>query len=145
MKLTILGGGSWGSALGVHLAKNNHQIKIWEFVAEQAKEMQEKRICRLLPDAPLHQNIFVSSSMEEILPETEILFVVVPSDKVESTMEKAKSLVKPKIIVICSKGFGSNLKLLNKITKEKFPKADIYCLYGPTHAEEVCKGMFSGI
>ena len=89
MKLTILGGGSWGSALGVHLAKNNHQIKIWEFVAEQAKEMQEKRICRLLPDAPLHQNIFVSSSMEEIFPESLFSFVFFLPDTVESTLEKA--------------------------------------------------------
>ncbi len=145
MKLTILGGGSWGTALAVHLAKNNHQIKIWEFVAEQAREMQEKRICRLLPEAPLHQNIFVSSSMDEVLPGTEVLLVVVPSDKVESALEKVKLLAKPKIIIICSKGFGTNLRLLSKIAKEKFSKSDIYCLYGPTHAEEVCKGMFSGI
>ena len=42
MKIAILGGGSWGTALAVHLAGNGHEIKVWEFIEEQAKEMQEE-------------------------------------------------------------------------------------------------------
>ncbi len=144
MKIAILGGGSWGTALAVHLAKKNHTINIWEFFAEQAREMQEKRVCKLLPGARLAEHITVSSKMEEVIPGSDLVLVVVPSDKVEVTVEKAKQFIAHKPVVICSKGFASGLKFLSDAVKEK-AQGEVYCLYGPTHAEEVCKGMFSGI
>lgn len=144
MKLSILGGGSWGTALAIHLAKNKHQVKVWEFLVQQAQEMQEKRICPLLSQVAIPENVFVSSKMEEVLPESEAVFMVVPSDKVEATLATATSLLKEQPLIICSKGLASNLRLLSEVAKEKV-KGEVYCLYGPTHAEEVCKGVLSGI
>jgi len=144
MEIAILGGGSWGTALAVHLAKKNHSIKVWEFFAEQAKEMQENRECKLLPDAKLADNIFVSSNMEEVLLGSELVLMVVPSDKVEATVEKAREFLANQPLVICSKGFADGLKFLSEAVKDKV-QGEVYCLYGPTHAEEVCKGMFTGI
>ena len=144
MKIAILGGGSWGSALAITLAKNNHQIKVWEFFKEQAEEMQQKRICRLLPDAQLPGNIFVSHKIEEVLSESALVVLVVPSDKAESTIKKCKHLISDQPVVICSKGFGEGLQLLSE-SVQKQVVGNVYCLYGPTHAEEVCRGMFSGI
>ncbi|MBI4980826.1 NAD(P)-dependent glycerol-3-phosphate dehydrogenase [Candidatus Woesearchaeota archaeon] len=144
MNISILGGGSWGTALAIHLARNNHKVKVWEFVAEQAQKMQEERICPLLPQEKLSENIFVSSKMEEVLPGSEVIFVAVPSDKVESSLSNAAPFIGEQPIVICSKGFGSDLRLLSDVAREKV-KGEIYCLYGPTHAEEICKGVFSGI
>jgi len=142
--LAILGGGSWGSALAVHLAKKGHSIKIWEFVEKQALEMQEKRICPLLPNAKLPGNIFISPKMEEVLPNSEIVFVVVPSDKVEITLENASKFLQHQSIIICSKGLSTQGELLSEAVKNKV-KGEIYCLYGPTHAEEVCQHKFSGM
>jgi glycerol-3-phosphate dehydrogenase (NAD(P)+) len=144
MNITILGGGSWGTALAVHLAKNNHQIKIWEFMKVQADEMQNQRICKLLPEIKLPENIFVSSNMQEVFVNSELVLLVVPSDFVESTIEQSKQFIESQPIIICSKGFGKDNKLLSDIVKERV-SGQVYCLYGPTHAEEVCKGMFSGI
>jgi glycerol-3-phosphate dehydrogenase (NAD(P)+) len=144
MQISILGGGSWGTALAIHLARNNHNIKVWEFVVEQAHKMQIERICPLLPQEKLSENIFVSPKMEEVLPGSEVIFIVVPSDKVESTLSNAVSLIGEQPVVICSKGFASNLRLLSDVAKEKV-KGEIYCLYGPTHAEDICAGVFSGI
>lgn len=144
MKFAIIGGGSWGSALAIHLAKNKHEIKVWEFFEEQAKEMQEKRVCRLLPQELLHQSIFVSHKMEEVVPGCEAVILVVPSDKVEAAITQASSMLQEQPVIICAKGFASDLKLLSEVVREKV-KGDVYCLYGPTHAEEVCKGVFSGI
>jgi len=106
--------------------------------------MQENRICPLLPGVKLLENIFVSNDMEEVLQESKLILLVVPSDKVELTLNQAVRFIKEQPVVICSKGFGPDLKLLSEIVKEKV-KGEVYCLYGPTHAEEVCKGMFSGI
>lgn len=144
MKISILGGGSWGTALAIHLAKKDHQVKIWEFFEEQAKEMQESRECKLLPGTKLAENIFVSSEMQEVIPDSELVLVVVPSDKVEVTMENAKEFLENKPIVICSKGFAEGLRFLSEAVNDKID-GDVYCLYGPSHAEEVCKGMFTGV
>ncbi|MBT3814131.1 NAD(P)-dependent glycerol-3-phosphate dehydrogenase [Candidatus Woesearchaeota archaeon] len=144
MKIAILGGGSWGTALAVHLAKNDNGIKVWEFFEEQAKEMQEGRVCKLLPEAKLPENIFVSHKIEEVLSDFELLLLVVPSNHVEKTIEQAKEFIQEQAVIICSKGFGSDLKFLSDVVKEKI-SGEVYCLYGPTHAEEVCKDMYSGI
>ena len=144
MKIAVLGGGSWGTALAMHLARKNHDIKIWEFFLEQVKEMQENRICHLLPEVKLPDNIFVSNDMEEVLKESELVLLVVPSDKAGITLDRAHQFIQEQPVMICSKGFGNDLKLLSQVVQEKV-KGKVYCLYGPTHAEEVCKGMFSGI
>ena len=144
MKIAILGGGSWGTALAVHLARNNNDIKVWEFFEEQAQEMQEKRICKLLPEVKLPENIFVSHQMKDVLVDFELLLLVVPSNHVEKTIEEAKEFIENQAVVICSKGFGPDLKFLTDLVKERV-SGEVYCLYGPTHAEEVCKEMYSGI
>lgn len=144
MNITILGGGSWGSALAIHLAKKGHSVKIWEFFAEQAQKMQEERYCPFLKETKFPNNIFVTSEMKESLINAELVLVVVPSDHVEKTMERAQEFLNSQPILICSKGFSANLDLLSKVVKENV-QGKVYCLYGPTHAEEVSKGMFSGI
>ncbi|MBI2666248.1 NAD(P)-dependent glycerol-3-phosphate dehydrogenase [Candidatus Woesearchaeota archaeon] len=144
MRIAIIGGGSWGTALGVHLAKKNHQIKIWEFFAEQAKEMQEQRTCRLLPEVKLPEQIYVCSDLELTLKDSEAVLVVVPSDKVEVTLKNAASFIQEQPVILCSKGFASGQRLLSDVVQSHV-KGNVYCLYGPTHAEEVCKGMFTGI
>ncbi|MFA6461339.1 MAG: NAD(P)H-dependent glycerol-3-phosphate dehydrogenase [Candidatus Woesearchaeota archaeon] len=143
-KIAILGGGSWGTALAIHLAKNQHSVRVWEFVEDQAKEMQLKRVCPLLSQAKLPENIFVSSKMEEVIPESEVIFVVVPSDKVEVTIKNAARYLGYQPVIICSKGLSIKGELLTEVVKP-LVKGEVYCLYGPTHAEEVCHGKFSGI
>ncbi len=144
MKIAILGGGSFGTALAIHLSKNNHDIKIWEFFESQAREMQDKRICPLLPDVKIPNEIFISSKMQEIIPSSDLIFIAVISNKVESAIEKAKNFIKNQPIIICSKGFAGEIRLLSEMIEEKI-KNNVYCLYGPTHAEELSRGIFSGI
>ena len=136
MEIAILGGGSWGMALAVHLARNGSNIRVWEFVEEYAEEMQEKRLCKLLSGVSLPDNIIISSNMKETLLASSVVLVAVPSSKVESTMEKASQILGEQPIIICSKGFASGLRLLSEVVKEH-ASGSIYCLYGPTHAEEV--------
>jgi glycerol-3-phosphate dehydrogenase (NAD(P)+) len=143
MKIAILGGGSWGTALAVHLAKNGHDIKVWEFFEEQAQQMQTDRVCKLLPEIKLQDNIFISHQMDQVINDTELVLLVVPSDKAAITIKSASTYLNNQPIIICSKGFADNLRLLTDVVKEY--SNEVYCLYGPTHAEEICKGMFSGI
>ncbi len=144
MNITILGGGSWGTALAIHLAKNKHSVKIWEFFEEQAREMQEKRTCPLLPAIKIPEKVFITSNFKDALTSSDLVLLVVPSDKVEGTVEKAKPFLSKQPIIICSKGLGKDARLLSDLVAEKVSNK-IYCLYGPTHAEEVCQGIYSGI
>ncbi len=143
MKIAILGGGSWGTALAVHFAQKN-EVKVWEFFEDQAKEMQEKRVCPIFPEVTIPEGVYISSKMEEILKDSEVVLVVVPSDKVEITMKNASQFLKDQDVVICSKGFGSDQKLLTEIVKT-YVRGNVYCLYGPTLALEVAKHQLSGI
>ena len=143
MIITILGGGSWGTALAVHLAKKNHLVKVWEFVEQQAEEMQEQRVCKLLPEVKLPENIFISSRMKEVFP-SDLVLLVVPSEHAEKTVQQAKSYLNRQPIIICSKGFAQETRLLTEAISEIIPN-QLFCLYGPTHAEEVGKSLFSGI
>ncbi len=143
MNITILGGGSWGTALAIHLAKLNHVLKVWEFLTEQAKDMQQNRICRLLPEVKLPKNIFVSSIMAEVFP-SDLVLLVVPSEHAVGTIKQATPYLRHQPIIICSKGFAADTRLLTEAISEIIANP-LYCLYGPTHAEEVCKGLFSGI
>ena len=143
MIITILGGGSWGTALAVHLAKKNHQVKVWEFVEQQAKEMQEQRVCKLLPEVKLPENIFISSQMKEVFP-SDLVLLVVPSEHAEKTVQQAKSYLNHQPVIICSKGFAPRTRLLTEAISEIILN-QLFCLYGPTHAEEVGKSLFSGI
>ncbi len=144
MNITILGGGSWGTALAIHLARKQHQVKVWEFFPEQAEEMQEKRVCRLLPEEKLPATITVSSQLGPVLSGSELVIVAVPSDKVESAIIAAQQFISRQPIILASKGFAAGARLLSEVVKEHV-SGEIYCLYGPTHAEEVCRGQFSGI
>jgi len=106
--------------------------------------MQKKRVCRLLPKAKLPKNIFVSSDMKEVLQDCELLLIAVPSDKVETTLKNAAPSLQKQPVILCSKGFSSGLRLLSEVAEQEV-SGKVYCLYGPTHAEEVCHGIFSGI
>lgn len=144
MKITILGGGSWGTALAMHIARQQHNVKIWEFFEGQAKKMQDERHCPLLPDAKLLDNIFVTHNIEESLQGSDLILLVVPSDKVSETIDSVKHFFLNQPILICSKGLSEGLEFMTDLLSKKITN-ELFCLYGPTHAEEVCHGKFSGI
>lgn len=143
MNISILGGGSWGTALAIHLAGKGHSVKIWEFVSARAEIMQMKRVCPFLPGIKLPRKIFVSGEMKEVLTTMDVVLIAVPSHTVEATLKAARPFFGSCDLVICSKGFADG-KLLSDVARS-FTNGNVYCLYGPTHAEEVSSGEFSGL
>ena len=144
MKIAVLGGGSWGSALAIHLAKKDYEVKIWEYFEKQATQMQEERCCPFLPNEKFPDNIFVSAKMGEVIPGSDIILLVVPSRAAETTISDATKLMGKQPLIIATKGF-TNKSTLMSTEFEKVVKGKVYCLFGPTHAEEVSRGMFSSI
>lgn len=144
MKISILGGGAFGTALAIHFSKKVDLVSVWEFFDEQAKHMQERRESDFLPGHKIADNVTVTSDMEESLKDSHIIIVVVPSSTFDQTMQNASAFITNQDIIICSKGLGKNNELLSDIVK-KYTSTNVYCLYGPTIAAELADGILTGM
>ena len=142
-KIAIIGSGSWGTALGIYLAKRGKMISIWSFNEEEKNEINIQRKCRYLPEVELPENINCSTSFEEVINDAKIIIHVTPSKFTRETIKKYKQYVKEnQILIMCSKGFESSTLLpLNKVVEQELPNIKYANLSGPSHAEEVSRGI----
>lgn len=139
-KIAIIGSGSWGSALGIYLAKNGNEVKIWSFSEEEKQKINEERKCIFLPKAIIPENVVCSSNFNEVLDGAEIILHVTPSKFVRSTIKQYKDIIKDnQMLIMCSKGFEAETDMtLDEVIKEELPNIKYGILSGPSHAEEVC-------
>ena len=140
--ICIIGSGSWGVALGIHLAKLGNNIKIWSYVQEEADLINNEKKCKFLPNVNLPENIYCTTSYEEAIKDSQVILHVTPSKVVRSTVKEYKKYVTDQIIVMCSKGFEKEtLSTLDKVLESELPNSKIAVLSGPSHAEEVSIGI----
>lgn len=140
--ICIIGSGSWGCALAIHLAKQGHKVKLWSFTEEETNLINNERKCKFLPNVVMPEGIFCTTDFKEAIEETQMLLIVTPSKFVRSTIKNFKEYVTNQSIVICSKGFEEGtLYSLNEVVEEEFPNLKIAGLSGPSHAEEVSIGI----
>lgn len=136
--ISIIGSGSWGVALAIHLAKQGHNIKIWSFAQDECDMINNERKCKFLPKVELPDGIKCTTSFEEAIEGTDFIIHVTPSKFTRNIVKQYKQYVKNQPIVICSKGFEKdNLMTLDEVIQEEIPNAKIAVLSGPSHAEEV--------
>ena len=138
----IIGSGSWGVALAVHLTKIGHKVRIWSFSKEEADLINNERKCKFLPKVTLPEGIECSTDYKEVIENSEILLHVTPSKFTRSTVKEYKQYVTNQPIIICSKGFEKETLLpLDEVIEQEMPNAKIGVLSGPSHAEEVSIGI----
>ena len=132
MKITVLGAGSWGTALSMTLWKNGHSVYLWTHDEKEAKYLKEKRKCMNLPEVVIPEEITILTSLEEAVKEGEILVYAVPSIFTRSMGERTLPFVrKEQILVTVSKGIEeSTLFTMTDILEEFFPENKIAVLSG---------------
>lgn len=136
--IAIIGSGSWGVALGMHLARLGNNIKIWSFSEEEANMINKERKCKFLPQITILDNMKCYTSYEEVLEGADYILHVTPSKFTRNILREYKPYVKEQPIIMCSKGFEKDtLYTLDEIIKEELPNQKYGILSGPTHAEEV--------
>ena len=138
--IAIIGSGSWGIALGIHLAKLGHNIKTWSFSKDEADLINNERKCKFLPEIELPDNILATQSVEECIKGSDYIFHVTPSKAVRDTIKQYKMYVDNQPIIMCSKGFEKEtLNTLDEIIKQELPNNLVAVFSGPSHAEEVSR------
>lgn len=143
-KIGVLGAGSWGTALSIVLGNNGHKVTLWSALKEEVELLKNNREhTEKLPGSKLPDNVVISSDLESTCQEKEILVFAVASPYVRSTAKQAKPFIKKgQIIVNVAKGIEeTTLDTLSEILEEELLETDIAVLSGPSHAEEVSKGI----
>ena len=143
-KMCVIGAGSWGSALALSLHKNNHKVFMWTRDNEQVKEINDTRKnSKFLPEIIFPEDLIVSNDLEEVIKDSRIIVLAVPSQAVRSVCKQIKPFVSSnQILVDVAKGLekGTGLRL-SDVVKEELPNNPYVALSGPSHAEEVSKFM----
>lgn len=143
-KVAILGGGSWGTALALSLAKNGTDVDLWMRDESQCESMNyASENLKYLPGVVIPKNITATSDIEKALEGKTIVVTAIPTQCVRDTISSIKQYInKDQIIVNVSKGIEvGSLCRISQIIKELLPENEYAVLSGPSHAEEVARDV----
>ena len=146
VKISVIGSGGWGIALAILLHKNGHNLTIWSFDKKEAEELKINRQNKTkLPNILLPEDIKVTNNLKEAVDNKDILVLAVPSKAIRSVSKSLKDIIKDnQIIVNVAKGLEEDtLKTMTDIIEEELKEKNpqVAVLSGPSHAEEVGKGI----
>lgn len=140
----IMGAGSWGTALALLLHKNGHKVTVWSISEEEVEMLSKEREHKSkLPGVKLPEDMEFTSDLEAALTGRDFIVMAVPSPFTRSTAKKMCPYIKEgQIIVDVAKGIEeSTLMTLSQQIEQEIPQADVAVLSGPSHAEEVGRGL----
>lgn len=144
--IAIIGSGTWGVALAMHLSNIGHNVKLWAFMQEEADNINIERKCKFLPDVRINDNITCYTDIQKVVEGTDMILHVTPSKFVRETIKKYKDYVTNQPIIMCAKGFeAETLCTLSQIIEQEMPNSKYGIFSGPSHAEEVSVGIPTAI
>lgn len=140
----IIGAGSWGIALAVLLHNNGHQITVWSILQDEIDMLNTEREHKdKLPGVKLSEDMVFTTDIKGAIEGKDMLVLAVPSPFIRSTAHSMKKYVTDEqILVNVAKGIEEKtLMTLSQVIEEEIPQADVAVLSGPSHAEEVGRGI----
>ena len=144
VRVGVIGAGSWGIALAKLLDGNGHQVTVWSIIKEEIEMLKKEHEHKdKLPGVKLSENMVFTNDLEEAMKDKDILVLAVPSPFTRSTAHSMAPYLKDgQIIVNVAKGIEEHTMLtLSQIIEEELPAAQVAVLSGPSHAEEVGRGI----
>lgn len=146
MKIAVLGSGGWGTALAMLLEENGHQVTLWSYLEQESKQLQVTGENPLLPGVQLPAGLSYTWDLDCVVG-SDVVVMATPSFGVRSTAEQIAGRLSPgTVLVSVSKGIekGTFLRMsqiIREATGDRFP---VVTLSGPSHAEEVGRGLPTG-
>jgi glycerol-3-phosphate dehydrogenase (NAD(P)+) len=143
--VAVVGGGSWGTALAIHLSRIGHDVRLWARDAELVREMRERRVnARYLPEACFPERLTPAAHVEEALAQAAIVVFAVPSRGLRAVTRQAAGFLHPDaVLVSASKGLETeSLRRMSQVIEEETAHArPVVVLSGPSFAAEVARGL----
>jgi glycerol-3-phosphate dehydrogenase (NAD(P)+) len=142
LRVTVLGGGSWGTALAYLLAGRGHHVTMWAYEPEVVTGVNERHVNPLyMSHAQLPPNLRASGDFAEALRDAQMVLFTIPAQITRSILKKIAKLLPHVPLVICSKGIErGTLATLDQIFHQELP-AELHryvsVLSGPSFAAEV--------
>lgn len=144
MKITVIGDGGWGTANAMLLAGYGHEVTLWGAFPEYIEEMKKTRKNeKFLKGVTLPDNLALTGDKLEAMKDAEIVVLAPPSKFFASVLEGFKGLITEKhLVVSLTKGLCEKTnKRMTELAKEILGLKAVVALAGPTHAEEVSRGI----
>lgn len=143
-KVSVMGAGAWGIALAIVLRNNNNDVTIWSKLENEVNMLKNQRENSIsLPGIKIQDDIKLTSDIREAVEGMDIIVMAVASRFTRQTAARLKDIVSDgQIIVNVSKGIeDGNFMTLTDVIKDELPNVEVAALSGPSHAEEVGRGI----
>jgi glycerol-3-phosphate dehydrogenase (NAD(P)+) len=142
-RTTVLGGGAWGTALGLAMLRAGHSVRLWARDAEMVASITHGENPRYLPGIALDKGIAATTRIDEALVDTDCVLVVTPAQSLRSVLTQAAPHIgKGTPLVLCAKGIERETgALLSSIVTEMLPNNPVAILSGPSFAVDVARGL----
>jgi glycerol-3-phosphate dehydrogenase (NAD(P)+) len=140
--ITVLGAGMFGTAISNILAENGHTVSLWTRDQKQADAMRASgENQRSLPGYPIHEALHITSNLDRCVPESDMVFVSVPSSAFRNVIREVKPFFRSDVALISTtKGIEADgFKLMSQILRQEVPGAGVGVLSGPNLAEEIAQ------
>ncbi len=139
--ITVIGGGSWGTALAILLAKKDYDVTLWAFEKDVVDIIKETRVNEVfLPDVEVPENLNVTNSLEDCIPKARYVVSVVPTQFVRGVLGSVTGMLRDDAVVVsASKGIEKGtLKTVSDVLSE-LVRNKIAAISGPSFAKEVAR------
>ena len=133
-KISVIGSGSWGTAVAIMLAQNGHEVMLWSYLTEESEELKENRENRrFLPGVKIPDTVRFTNQMKDCA-DAQLVIVAVPSHAMRQTAKNLAGVLKPKQLVLnISKGLEEeSLCTMSQVLKQELPLCEIAVMSGPS-------------
>ena len=142
-KISVVGSGGWGTAMAIMLSKQGHSVLLWSYLEKECEELRKYNENKpYLPGVEIPKAVEFTADISKCA-DANIIITAVPSHAIRQTAKKLAPFVKKgQIILNISKGLEEDThSTLSEVLKEELPECEIAVMSGPSHAEEVARGV----
>ena len=146
LSVTVLGGGSFGTAMANLAARNGCNTVMWIRDPQTALEIQESRVNkRYLPDFTLETSLTITSDIQEAVTGCDIILVAIPSHSFRDVLRQIAPMITQQVVVSLTKGIEKDtFNFMSDIIRQELPEVPYGVLSGPNLAKEIMQGMPAG-
>lgn len=146
LKIAVLGGGSFGTAMANLAARNGCETTMWVRKPQVAQDMQQQRVNQCyLPDFHLEDSLTISSDLVATIDECDVIFVAIPSHSYRQVLQQIAPHITSQAVVSLTKGIEKDsFCFMSDIIRQELPEVVHGVLSGPNLAKEIMQGMPAG-